>query len=192
MSSRKHLVIAICLALAVFAGGWFAAVWPVYRRIEAIDGDSRSLLQKAADLGVKQEEIDELSTRLAETERRITSEMKRVPDAPDIAELMRILSLPLDGVAVLDQEFAAAETNEPVPGHDVQFMAAPLYVNMVARFDAVFALIRAAESMDQLLRVNSVRLRAQRDAEGTMPMADASIALEVIYDPSGEAKEGGR
>ncbi|MHC4428558.1 MAG: hypothetical protein ACYS0D_08135 [Planctomycetota bacterium] len=192
MSSRKHLLIAICLALAVFAAGWFAAVWPVYRRIDAIDRESRSLLQKAADLGVKQEEIDELSTRLAETEHRITNEMKRVPEAPDIAELMRILSLPLDGVTVLDQEFTAADINEPVPGYDVEFMAAPLYVNMVARFDAVFALIRAAESMGQLLRVNSLRLNAQRDAEGTMPMADASIALEVIYDPPDDAREGRR
>jgi hypothetical protein len=118
--------------------------------------------------------------------------MKRVPEAPDIAELMRILSLPLDGVTVLDQEFTAADINEPVPGYDVEFMAAPLYVNMVARFDAVFALIRAAESMGQLLRVNSLRLNAQRDAEGTMPMADASIALEVIYDPPDDAREGRR
>lgn len=192
MSSRKHLLIAICVSLAVFAAGWIVAVWPVYRQVRAIDRDSASLLQKAADLGVKQEEIDELSAELDETERRISKEMKRVPGAPDIAELMRILSLPLDGVTVLDQEFTAAETVEPVPGYAVDFMAAPLTVDMMARFDAVFALIRAAESMPLLLRVNSVQLTAKRDGQLQMPVAEASIALEIIYEPPRDGKKESR
>jgi hypothetical protein len=69
------------------------------------------------------------------------------------------------------------------------FQALPLTVDMVARFDAVFALLRAAESQEHLVRVSSVNMEASRDDAQAVPLVTASVRLEAVFEPL-RAQEG--
>jgi hypothetical protein len=61
---------------------------------------------------------------------------------------------------------------------------------MEARFDAVFALLRAAESMDRLLRVTSIKVVSDRLQDDDQPFTDATVVLEAVYDPPATGEEG--
>ena len=56
-------------------------------------------------------------------------------------------------------------------------------MNIVATFDAIFALVQVAESLPQLVRVNSVTIACDRRKNEGAPIGEATIALEVIYQP---------
>ena len=73
-----------------------------------------------------------------------------------------------------------------MPDEQLPTRVQPLTVDMEARFDSIFALLRAAESMDRLLRVSSVKIACERRVAGVQPLAKASIVLEAVYEPTEE------
>lgn len=186
MSSRKHLGSAIaCMVLVVSAGGMLLA-WPVYREAARLNGQAAALRAKGENYEAQAQRIVNLTAQLEAATRRVDTEFKVVPATPDVAGLMRVLSLPVDGKTVLDQQFMAGEEREAVPGAQLDTLVAPLTIEMEARFDAVFALLRAAESMERLLRIASINLTAERDEDPDRPFARATIVLEAVYEPHEE------
>jgi hypothetical protein len=120
---------------------------------------------------------------------RVDQGLKLVPESADIAGLMRVLSLAVDGNNVRDQMFDAGDPKSAVPGSEISTQVTPLTINMDARFDAVFALLRTAESMDRLLRVASVQVACNRPDDDDEPFTKATVVLEAVFDPP--AAEGG-
>ncbi len=182
MSSRRHLAFAILSLLAVVTFGGVLLVWPSYR--EAARHDRRTVLlhQKGKNYDAQARRIDTLTKQVEQMTRRMETELKAIPETPDIADLMRRLSMPVDGVHVYDQTFTAGDPREAVPGGDLPILVQPLTVEMDARFDSIFALTRLAESMDRLLRVSSINIAVDRtNTEDTI--ASASIVLESVFDP---------
>ncbi len=182
MSSRRHLAFAILSLLAVVTLGGVLLVWPSYR--EAARHDRRTVLlhQKGENYDAQARRIATLTEQVEQMTRRVETELKAIPQTPGIADLMRRLSMPVDGVHVYDQTFTAGDPREAVPGGDLSILVQPLKVEMEARFDSIFALIRVAESMDRLLRVSSINIAVDRtNTEGTI--AIASIVLESVFDP---------
>jgi len=69
-------------------------------------------------------------------------------------------------------------------------MAMPLAADMYATFESVMALIDKAESMSRLVRVASLRLLCKRDDQKTdVPLLNASIGLEAVYDAQESTNE---
>ncbi len=182
MSSRRHLAFAILSLLAVVTLGGVLLVWPSYR--EAARHNRRTLLlhQKGENYDAQARRIASLTKQVERMTLRMETELKAIPETPDIADLMRRLSMPVDGVYVYDQTFTAGDPREAVPGGDLSIMVQPLTVDMDARFDSIFALMRLAESMDRLMRISSVSIAIDRtNKENTI--ATASIVLESVFDP---------
>jgi hypothetical protein len=104
-----------------------------------------------------------------------------------VASLMRELSLPVDGSTVRDQTVEAGSPNEALPGRAGAAKAVPVTVEMEARFDAIFAMLRAAELSERLVRVTSVHLACDREVDHTSdePLITASVGMDAIYLPSG-------
>lgn len=189
MSTNKRLVMGVLSLLVLVVAGWLFIVWPVYREIGDVNERMAELRRKSeASLGQTQE-IERLTTAIREASDRIDSEFKSIPDSPNIAGLMRSLSLPVDNVTIRDQTFTAGQTKDAVPGADFPVKALPLTVDMVSRFDAVFALIRAAEAQDQLVRVSSVNIASSGDDDQEEPLVTASIRLDAVFEPV-QAREG--
>ena len=182
MSSRRHLAFAIMSLLAVVGLGAVLLVWPSYR--EASRHNRRTLLlhHKGQNYDAQARRIATLTKQVEKTTHRMKTEQKTIPETPDIADLMRRLSMPVDGIHVLDQTFTAGDPRNAVPGGDLPVLVQPLTVEMVARFDAIFALMRLAESMDRLLRVSSISIAVDRtNTQDTV--ASATIVLESVFDP---------
>jgi len=179
-------------ALGLFAlvvVGWLSIVRPAYREAGAVHERVAELRRKSEGAVGQAREIDRLRAELAAASKRIESEFKVIPASPNIAGLMRALSRPVDGITIQDQTFTAGQPKDTVAGGGFPFQALPLTVDMVAHFDALFALLRAAESQEHLVRVSAVNMAVSRDEAEAVPLVTASLRLEAVFEPV-RAQEG--
>lgn len=185
MTDNRHVLFAVLGGVGAVLIGGALLVWPNMRAASAAEARIAELRKKIAFRDVHIERVEQLARELQVVRSQVDDDLRFVPESADVAQLMRVLSLPVDGRTVLDQTFTAGSSTSAVAGSDFSEMALPLTVEMQSTFDSAFALIGAAEHMDRLIRVSSVHLVAER-TEGDrrqMPMLSASIGLEVIYDP---------
>ena len=185
MSTRRHLLIAVAgLVVMVLLGG-AVLVWPNNREAGVLTEQIARLQKKITALSIRNQKVAQLDREVKEAARRRDAQCKRIPESPQIADLIGRLSQEVDGVTVRDQRFTAGEPYDATIGLESAVRAAPLTVDMVARFDSVFALIRAVETMDRLVRVAFVRLHRPREADDTEdgPLLAATIRLEVVFEP---------
>lgn len=185
MSEQKHFVMTALGAVLLLIVGGVLLVWPSYREAAAMRQGTAELNQRVATLETRQAEVQQLDEELAEARRLIREELKVIPEAADIAELMRRLSLRVDGVAVQDQTFTAGAPFGALPDEKYRTQALPLTIDMMARFDSAFAVLRAAETLDRLIRISSVRISCDREktVDQDQPFVTASIVMEAIYEP---------
>jgi hypothetical protein len=162
---------AVVAMIAVVGLGGLLLAWPAYREAAVLDGQTQELWAKGERYGVD-------------------TGLKPIPESADIAGLMRVLSLAVDGSNIRDQMFDAGDPKEAASGSGLTALATPLTIDMEARFDAVFALLRTAESMDRLLRVSTVQLVCKHLDEEEEPFAKATVVLEAVYNPPDERGEG--
>lgn len=183
MSSKQHLWVAILAMVAILGVGGAVLAWPTYREAASLDQQAAALRRKGENYDVQVNEIAQLTAHLEDATHRVDSEFKDVPAAPDIAGLMRVLSLPVDGEHVRDQTFTAGRPKAAVPGSELTAMVVALTVEMDARFESIFALIRVAESMHRLVRVTSVNIVCDGQETVDERFGRATVVLEAVYDP---------
>ncbi len=183
MSSKRHFAMAILAMIAVVGLGGLLLAWPAYREAAALNRQTEELRAKGERYDLQAEQIAQLSAKLEEATRRVDTGLKLIPESADIAGLMRVLSLAVDGTNVRDQMFDAGDPKNAVPGSEVSAQVTPLTVDMEARFDAVFALLLTAESLDRLLRVAWVQVACNRPDDDDEPFTKATVVLEAVYDP---------
>ena len=116
MSSRRHLTIAILAALLVVGLGGLLLVWPSYRELAQINRQTEVLRNKGENYHMQVRSIARLKTEVDQAADQVAFGLKLIPESPGVADLMRILSRPLDGVHVRDQTFRAGKVREAVPG----------------------------------------------------------------------------
>jgi Tfp pilus assembly protein PilO len=184
---RTHLLLTtIGLPGLLVLGLWLRA-WPNYRevaettrRIEQLERRSANLEKASAQLIALADEVDAL-------QRHLDEDLKEIPAHPDIAAIIRRLSLPVDGLTLFDQTFAAGRPSDAAPGADLAVWQVPLTVDLVADFSTVFDLVQASESMDRLVRVSSLSITRNPSVLGVddQPLeaiTSATLGLEVIYE----------
>ena len=174
------LVITITLMVSL-------VIWPNYRRAGTVRQQVADLNSRIDRFGSQSEEKERLEAQLRLTEDLVTNDLKLIPVAPDLARLIRTLSQVVDRVQVLDQTFTAGTPGAAIIGSQSTVQAMPLTVDMQATFDSVFALLQNAESIDRLVRVNSVRVICKRDekdsdSDSEAPIVKATVGLEAIFD----------
>lgn len=186
MASNRNLMWSV-LGVVVLAAvvGWFI-IWPNYREAARVNENVSRLEQKIAGQAERTGELNSLSMEVQNSRRRMETELKIVPASPDVADLIRKLSLPVDGANVVDQTFTAGSPVDITVGAAGSTKSMPLTVDLAATFDSVFALLRSAESMNRLLRVASVKVICKRTDDDTtdIPVLHASLGLEAIYEPT--------
>jgi Tfp pilus assembly protein PilO len=175
---------AILAMIAVVVLGGLLLAWPGYRQAAVLDRQTEEIRAKGERSEQQAQQIAHLSDRLEAASQYVDARLKPVPETADIAGLMGVLSLPVDGTSVRDQMFDAGDPKDAVPGSDLPARVTPLTVDLDARFDSVFALLRAAESMDRLVRVASVKIVCDRPHdEDDEAFTRATVVLEAVYEP---------
>jgi Tfp pilus assembly protein PilO len=179
-SERQSLITLLCIGAGLVAGGGII-VWPQYREAGRTSDQIAALRARIEDGESEAKRLEIASTQLAGLERRRERELKNVPPIPDMASLILALTRPDDSASVLDQTFTTGRAGPATSDPDNTMMGLPLTVDLRAKFDEVFAQVEAAESMDRLVRVTS--LRASRDLEND-ELVEATLGLEAIFDPA--------
>lgn len=186
MWDTKHILLTIVAPAGLLAGGVAVEVWPTYRDAQELRDEAQTLEQRVEGLETATNEVERLATELASVQQQINGDLKIIPEQADIASIIRRLSLPVDGDTVVDQTFTTGSSNPAIPEDEKSTVElTPLTVDMKANFDSVFALVRAVEMMDRLIRVSSVRIECDRekdlrDFDGN-PLINATVGLEAIY-----------
>lgn len=190
MWNSRHILMTVVGPVAVLAAGVGFAVWPTYSRAQELRTEVRTLEAKVERLDQATSQVEQLAEDLGSVQQQINNDLKIIPDQADIASIIRNLSLPVDGDTVVDQTFTTGASNPAVADDDAATVElTPLTVDLKANFDSVFALIRAAESMDRLIRVSRLRVECDRDKDvrdlNGNPLLTASVGLEAIYHKTG-------
>ena len=184
MSSSRHFAMAILAMIAVVGLGGLVLAWPGYRHAATLNRQTDEIRAKGERSEQQAQQIAHLSDRLEAATQYVDTRLKPMSETADIAGLMRVLSLPVDGTNVRDQMFDAGDPKDAVPGSELPARVTPLTVDLEARFDSVFALLRSAESMDRLLRVASVKIVCDRPHDDDdEPFTKATVVLEAVYEP---------
>lgn len=204
MNNDRHLLMSSLAVVGAIALTAFLFVIPNYRQAGAMQQEVIALRDRIAGLETQSKALDELNSEIASVQNVIDTRMKAIPETPDLANVIRSLSQEVDRINVMDQTFTAGSpadalpdlgknrgpekpkppgaSNEPSANTQSAF-AMPLTVDMEARFEAIFDLIRSAESMQRLIRIASIRMVCKRDDKqaSSSPIIKASVGLEAIY-----------
>jgi Tfp pilus assembly protein PilO len=187
MSSSRHLLMAVAAFVIIVVTGGALLVWPNMRETRRINDRIGELEKKIHDLTGPTQRVERLAEQVGAARRRIESDFKEIPTSPDMAGLIRKLSLPVDGLNVRDQTFTAGNATNAMLGEEYTSQAMPLSVDMKGSFQSIFELLQAAESMDRLVRITSVRVSTNREQQQDPdePVLSATMSLDAIFEPAG-------
>jgi Tfp pilus assembly protein PilO len=187
MTANRPMLAVSAAAVFVAAAAALLFIGPNYREASRDADRIEELTLKNTVMDEKTRQVEQLARELSEARRIVDEDLKIIPEAPDAASLIRALSLPVDDSSVKSQTFTTGGPVEAVPGatEGPVALALPLTVEIEARFDAVIAVVRAAERSRRLVRLSSLRLSCDRDRAGDAdePMVTATIGLDAIYLP---------
>jgi Tfp pilus assembly protein PilO len=179
-ATREIWMLFATFVLLVLFGCFF--IFPNYRGAQQATNDAVELELRIEQLERRQLEVEKMHEELIAMETQIQMKCKRVPSDPDMAQIVKALSLEVDGEHVFDQSFTAGSVSTKLNQED-SFSMQPLAVTMHSDFDSIFSVIKRVESMNRLVRVSSVRVtRKEAEADATAPVLEAAIGLHAMYD----------
>jgi hypothetical protein len=202
MRTTKHFTLALLGVVAALGIAALLFIMPNYREARAVRLQVRELQARLSSLGNRTQAVERLARDVESAREHVANDLKIIPESADVADLIRKLSYPIDGVTVTDQTFTAGSPADAIVGGvgardegknaeaQAPPQALPVSAELSATFESVLALVQKAEAMDRLIRVASVRMLCKRDEQmGDVPLLKASVGLEVIYDAPAAQKE---
>ncbi|MBT6282865.1 MAG: hypothetical protein HOJ00_05715, partial [Phycisphaerae bacterium] len=85
-------------------------VLPNYKNAEQATNNAVELEVRIQQLERRQVEVEQMRQDFSSMEARVQEDCKLVPDSPNTSEIVKALSLEVDGYQVLDQSFTAGST----------------------------------------------------------------------------------
>ena len=182
-ASRERWMLFGTFVLTVLFASFFIS--PNYQNAEQATINAVELEVRIQQLERRQVEVEQMRQDFGSMEALVQTTCKLVPDSPSMAEIVKALSLEVDGNSVLDQSFTAGSATSKLQQQG-GFAIQPLAVSLHANFDSIFSVIKNVESMNRLVRISSLRITAKETGSfGEAPMLEAAIGLHAMYD-SGE------
>ena len=179
-ASRERWMLFGAFILTVLFVCFF--IVPNYRSARIAAASALTLEDRIEQLERRRVEVEKMHQDFCALEEQVQLEYKTVPIAPGTAEIVKELSLEVDGQYVLDQSFTAGAS----AAHFQQeggFLVQPLAVTLHADFDSIFSVIQKVESMQRLIRVSSLHISTNQSmSESEMPILEAAVGLHAMYD----------
>ena len=161
---------------------------PNYRSASQASLNASGLELRIEQLERRQVEVEKMHQDFTAMEAKVQSECKHVPSSPDTAQIVKALSLEVDGQYVLDQSFTAGATSSQQSQKE-GFSIQPLAVTLHADFESIFSVIQNVESMNRLIRISSLRISSKEVENGSEgPVLEAAIGLHAMYDDGGNVQ----
>ena len=157
-------------------------VLPNYKNAEQATNNAVELEVRIQQLERRQVEVEQMRQDFSSMEAKVQVDCKLVPDSPNTSEIVKALSLEVDGYQVLDQSFTAGSTASKLQQKG-GFAIQPLAVTLHADFESIFSVIEKVESMNRLVRISSLRITTKDlGSFGEAPVLEAAIGLHAMYD----------
>ena len=166
----------------------FAFIWPNYRKASDISVEIRSLESKIGRLDDAKDSLEIQTAAVSRLQTRQAEECRAVPEDARVAELVRALSLDVDGVQVADQTFAVSGRRENVDGNG-RFDGLSMVVELEADFDQICSVIDRCATMRHLVRVTGLDLSLDTKQSDSKQLS-ASISIDAIYQADASDSEG--
>lgn len=185
MSDSRHIMLAIGLFLAVILLGGVGLIVPNAREVRDIRERVTDLTERSEGVEQTTEEVEQLSRMLAEARQTIETELKIIPEESGVTSMIRQLSLTIDRQTVLDQTFTVGSRTEPLPEAYPDIRAVPVTMEMKSTFGSVYAVLRAVESMERMVRLRTLRFRASDQPRVNQygdPIVETVLVLEAVYE----------
>ncbi len=170
----------LACGLAALAGvGWFGLVSPALRSIERLrleEQDLRARVERA-DNGAAT--LARMRRDLAQASVEAEGVVVPIPADSDVATLVRRLSERLDKLGVREREIT---TGAAAAAEDLSSM--PMSVRIQGPFLSVHEALRWIESLPRLVRVQRLRVDADK-GQGAIPgFTRAELMFDAFYSPS--------
>ena len=182
---ERWMLICTFLLTALFV---FSFIAPNYNVASHASSESNILDGRIEQLQLRKVEVEKMRLDLKSMKSKIEEKCKLVPSTSDMSQIVKALSLEVDGHHVLDQSFTAGL----ITGHPKMnnvFEAQPLAVTLNADFESIFTVIQNVESMNRLVQISSIRISRDESAvDETTPLLEASMGLNAMYDMEEETK----
>lgn len=170
------LVIAATLAIAT----WFG-IRRLHAEASSLEHEVVVLTDRIAASSVPEARLE--SVRGEQSRRRamlLAEDFDRLPvGAPDLAEVIRRLSLPIDGERVLDQTFTAGRPGAAAHEAPSAWRATPVRVELVGDWSAVSSLLSLVDDLPGPVRTTTLRLHRQDGVD--RPIARLELELDVLH-----------
>jgi hypothetical protein len=180
MNGDRIIQCAFGIAILAASVAWFGIV-PLHARASDQEAETASLLARVADSPMP---TDRLVPFREELERRLEMLRRECPAAadqgpPDLAGIIRTLSLPIDGATVIDQTFTAERSGPTGFDADRSWEVTPIRIELTASWSAIANVLELIESMESPSRMTEFKL--DRDLEPDVQIARVSIEIEVLH-----------
>ena len=181
--------IAATVGVAALLATWFG-VRPLHVRAATIEEEASALHRRAAAETVPAARLDahrrEAARREAMIEREGVFDLPVGP--PDLARVIRRLSLPIDGVRVIDQTFTARRTRSAGIGAPEWWRSSPIEVELVADWASIRRFIGFVDGLATPTRITTFELE-RLDERSTL--ARLRIEIDALHlAASAGAEEG--
>lgn len=181
--------IASVVGVVALLATWFG-VRPLHVRAAAIEEEASALQRRAAAETVPAARLDAYRHEAARRESMI--ERERVFDLPvgppDLARVIRRLSLPIDGVRVIDQTFTARRTRSAGIGAPEWWRSSPIEVELVADWPSIRRFIGFVDGLATPTRITNFEL--ERTPESSA-MARLRIEIDALHLAASAGVEDG-
>lgn len=173
---RMAFILAAAAAFAV----WFG-VRPLHSRAGLLEADVDDLRERIAESSVPEARLD---AARAERDRRrsmlVTEGFDRMSvGVPDVAGVIRRLSLPIDGLRVLDQTFTAGRAGAAANDAPGTWEATPVQVELVGDWTAIHRLLELVDDLPGPVRTTALRM--QRTEFDGSSAARLELELDVLH-----------
>lgn len=159
-------------------------IWPNYSRSSEVSAQIHSLESKIGRLEDARENLEEQTNAIRELDAIRVSRCREVPRNAQVAQLVRALSLEVDGQRVADQTFQVSGRRENVDGEG-RYEGLSMVVELEAEFEEICSVIDRCASYADLVRVTGLEIgiTSGRTASNRLK---ASVSIDAIY----QADEG--
>ena len=190
MSNARHWMLTFSLFLGVAMLGSLVLAMPNYRSAAAHHHEVAELESKVRNLDELTALASELTVMLDDAKARMQHDRRMIPESPGVADLVRRLSISSDRYNVDDQTFTTGRNSLLLKSEQSEIRASmlPITVEMEGGFDAVFAILQAAETVEQLVRIKDVKIHRQKKDAIDESSLTATVQLEAVYS-SGPLQE---
>ena len=180
MSNDRVIQGALLLALSGALVAWFG-IAPLHARADRQQAETAALIARVAESPVPSERLTPFRAELDRRSRMLSDECPDplIATKPDLAGVIRRLSLSIDGKLVVDQTFTAERSGPADLDSEIRWSATPIRIELVAAWSAIAEVLDLIETMDIPSRVTEFRL--ERDSDPTIEIARASIELDVLH-----------